>query len=108
MVYIDLKSAIHQAEKAHGVHDLDHISRDILHEITLAQLGKQPLCISDLARNSRHGTAPTIYTRIKKLVDAGWVERSENEDDKRSVILTITPKTQTVIKKISKVLERAL
>lgn len=108
MVYINLKSAIYEAEKANGVHDLDHISRDMLHQITVAQIRKQPLCISDLAQNSQHGTAPTVYARLKKLVEAGWIERSENKNDKRSVILTITPKTQTTIKKISRVLERSI
>ncbi len=107
MDYITLKTAIQEAERNHGIQDLDHVSREILHEITIAHHKGQHLRISDIARKLQYGTPPTIYARIKELVDGGWVERLENENDKRSMLLTITPKAKTVFRKISKALERA-
>lgn len=95
MSYVNLIAAIAAAEKQHGLDDLDVISKDILQHIACAALTHGKVRISDITREG-HATFPTVINRVRKLDEDGWISRSEDPDDKRVVLLHITPKTQAV------------
>ena len=105
MKYTTLRHAIVEAEKQHGLHELDFMMREILHAITHAHVNNKPMRVSYLIKNKEHGTFPTISTKLKKLVDGGWVERRGDELDGRSVLLGATPKTLATFELISTLIE---
>lgn len=107
MKYTTLRQAIVEAEKQHGLHELDFMMRELLHAITHAHVNNEPLRVSHLMKNPAHGTFPTISAKLKKLVDGGWVERRGDDQDRRSVLLEATPKTLATFDQISSLLETA-
>ena len=106
MRYVELKAAIKAAEKAHGVHELDFVSREILHTIASANLMGVKISVSNVTKAGHFGTPPTAFSRLDKLVKGGWIVKREDEDDKRVALLEITPMARTKFKKMSKALER--
>lgn len=107
MKYATLRQAIVEAERQHGLHELDFMMRELLHAITNAHVNNEPMRVSHLMRNPAHGTFPTISAKLKKLVDEGWVERRGNEQDRRLVLLEATPKTLATFDLISNLIEAA-
>lgn len=105
MKYTRLRQAIAEAEKQHGLHELDHVMRELLHDIAQACMNNEKLRVTHLAKDSAHGTFPTLNARLKKLVEGGWIERKDDEHDKRSVILEVTPKTIDAFNMISTALD---
>ena len=105
MKYTTLRQAIVEAEKQHGLHELDFMMRELLHAITEAHVNNEPLRVSHLMRNPDHGTFPTVSAKLKKLVEGGWIERRDDEHDRRSVRLEATPKTLAAFDMISSALD---
>lgn len=103
--YTHLRQAIAEAERQHGLHELDHVMRELLHDIAVACMNNEKLRITHLARDAAHGTFPTLNARLKKLVEGGWIERRGDAQDRRSVILEVTPKTVAAFNMISDALE---
>ena len=95
MSYVNLIAALSAAERQHGLGSLDVISREILQMIACASLTHDKIRISDITREG-HVTFPTVIARIRKLSEDGWIARHEDPDDKRVMLLSITPKTQAV------------
>ena len=102
--YIELKEAIATAEQRHGIHELDFLSREILHKIAAANLKKQSVRVSSISEGNGFGTMPTLHARLTKLVDGGWIEKVDDPEDARAVLLEITPKTKSIFRKISNAL----
>ncbi len=105
MKYMDLKTAIAETEKQHGIHSLDFVSREILHFIASANLLNKKVRVTDIHNENLFGSAPTIYSRLNRLVASGWIERKEDDNDGRTILLQITSRTRDRFKKMSKALE---
>lgn len=105
MKYVKLKAAIAAAEREHGIHGLDFVSREILHTIASANLMDVKIRASDVTKDAIFGTPPTVYSRLNKLVEGGWIIKKEDEDDRRAALLEITPMARAKFKKMSKALE---
>lgn len=99
MSYVSLIAAISVAEKENGLDTLDIIAKEILQMIACASLTHGKIRVSDITREA-HATFPTVIGRLRKLTDDGWITRTEDPDDKRAVLLNITPKTQAVFDKV--------
>ncbi len=106
MKYVKLKGAIVAAEKEHGLHGMDYTSREILHTIASANLMEVKCRVSDVVKEGHFGTPPTVYARLDKLVEGGWIIKTKDKDDGRAVLLEITPMARAKFKKMSKALER--
>lgn len=102
--YIQFKEAIATAEKVHGLYEVDPSTREILQAIASANVSDKEIRVSDIKNQEVFGTLPTVLTRLQKLVEAGWIERKEDTEDGRVVLLQITPKAKSIFKKISKAL----
>lgn len=96
-----LKSAIAKAEKQYGLHEIDPNSREILQTIAAANVLDTKIRASDIRNANVFGTLPTVLTRLQKLVDEGWIDRKQDAEDGRVVLLEITAKCRTKFKKIS-------
>ena len=65
----------------------------------LTLLAETSYNISELAE--LHGVSlPTMSNTISKLVDAGWVERHRSKEDRRVVMLALTPTGQKIVEEI--------
>ena len=104
MKYVKLKAAILAAEKEQGLDGLDFLSREILHLIASANVSGVKLRVSDVTKDAVFGTSPTVYARLNKLVEGGWIVKKADEDDKRVALIQITSMAREKLKKISKAL----
>lgn len=77
---------------------LDETSRQILFQVANNQQTGQITTVSDITRQSHYGTAPTVYTRLKKLVELGFITSNPNPADGRSNILKLTKRSEKLIK----------
>lgn len=65
----------------------------------LTLLAESSYNLSELAE--LHGVSlPTMSNTMSKLVAAGWVERHRSQEDRRVVMLTLTPSGQQLVEKI--------
>ena len=101
--FLNLLRAIAAAEQQHGIRELDFLSREILHKIAAANIKKQSVRVSSIGEGNGFGTMPTVLARLARLVDGGWIEKVDDPEDARAVLLEITPKTKSIFRKISNV-----
>lgn len=65
----------------------------------LTLLGQKSCNLSELAE--LHGVSlPTMSSTMSKMVAAGWVERHRSQEDRRIVMLVLTPAGQSLIEEI--------
>ena len=105
MEYVRLKTAIAAVEKKHGLEDLDLTSREMLNTIASANLTGIKIKVSDLRRENTFGALPTVLSRLKKLVEGGWIEKKKGEEHRGIVLLQITPMARNAFTRLSKALE---
>ena len=79
---------------------LDESSRRMLFQVAEAYNAGKPLIVSDLAKNTDYGTAPTVYGRLKKLLDSGLIQNRQSPEDGRAIQLLPTPKAQKQLKEL--------
>jgi DNA-binding MarR family transcriptional regulator len=99
MSYVNLIAALSAAEKEHGLHTLDALSKEILQMVGCADMLHQKIRVSDIIRDG-HTTFPTVITHLRKLTEEGWLVKSEDPSDRRVILLHITPKTQNAFDSI--------
>lgn len=101
MTYLELILSIEAAEKKNGIAKLDSISKEILKIIAAGEMSSRKVRMSDL---SSVATFPTIKAHLKVLLDGGWIERADDESDKRIALLLITSRTRLVFEEITEAL----
>jgi DNA-binding MarR family transcriptional regulator len=107
MDYLKLRAIMATAEQDSGFGELSSASREMLIEIGMAaQIDGKPTHVTDLTRSERHGTLPTVVKRISDLVEAGWVVKTESPEDGRAKILSLSPKSESIFRKMSKTVRK--
>ena len=99
MFYLKLTRAIENAESDHGISKFDPISKEILKRVATADEMTRKLMMKDL---SDLGSFPTVQTHLNKLIDLGWIERRNDENDKRAVLLVVAPRARQALQAVSK------
>lgn len=77
---------------------LDDTSRQILLQIAKNQEDGKTTTVSDVTRTNQYGTAPTVYTRLKKLLELDLIASSPNPADGRSNHLKLTNRSVRILK----------
>ena len=77
---------------------LDDTSRQILFQIAENQGNGKTTTVSDVTRTNEYGTAPTVYTRLKKLLELDLIVSSPNPADGRSNHLKLTNRSVRMLK----------
>ena len=103
MNYLQLMDAIAGAERRCGVAELDALSREMLRLIASAHMKHGKVRMTDLRR---FGSFPTIQNHVERLVLGDWIERVEDDKDRRIVVLSPLPKTMETIQAITEDLHR--
>ena len=98
MFYLELNSAIESAESDYGISNLHWISKEIFKRVASAERMDRKLMIKDLYDL---GTFPTIRVHLNKLIEQGWIERHDSEEDKRIVHLSVAPRARQALNAIS-------
>lgn len=95
------------AEQESGFSELNHASREMLVEIGMAaEIHGKPVHVTDLTRSERHGTLPTVVKRISDLAADGWIVKTESPEDGRAKILSLSPKSESMFRKMSKTVRK--
>jgi DNA-binding MarR family transcriptional regulator len=67
----------------------------------LTLLAEKSRNLSELAE--QHAVSlPTMSSTVSKMVTAGWVERQRSQQDRRVVMLALTPAGQAIVQEIGK------
>jgi hypothetical protein len=102
MTYLDLIATIASAEREHGIHEIDVVSRQILQTIAVANIAGDRMHMKDL---SAIATFPTLHSHVQRLIDTGWLDKTADETDRRATLLHITPKAMDVFRKLTEALD---
>lgn len=70
----------------------------------LTMLASQPRSLSELAQ-MQGVSLPTISNSVSTLVERGWVTRSSPSNDRRVVLVTVTPEGTATLARVSKAAE---
>jgi len=105
----DLLVRIYRIFSAIGSQDqpLDDLSRSIFLQVAEASANKQNIKVSDVVHSGIGATAPTVYGRLKQLIDMDLIRSSTDPEDGRAVLLALTPKAQKKMKKMAQELREA-
>lgn len=96
-----------KAEQESGFSELGFASREMLVEIALAaEIDGEHTHVTDLTRSERHGTLPTVVKRISDLVQDGWIVKTGSPEDGRAKILSLSPKSESIFRKMSKTVRK--
>lgn len=107
MEYLKVRAILAMAEQESGLNELNAASRDMLVEIGMAaEIDGKPTHVTDLTRSERHGTLPTVVKRIAELVEDGWIVKTESPEDGRAKILSLSPKSESIFRKMSKTIRK--
>ena len=71
----------------------------------LSVLSQRPRMLTELA--SLHGVSlPTMSSSVSAMGERGWVKRSAPEDDRRVVMVEVTPAGRAALERVARAAER--
>lgn len=73
----------------------------------LSMLGSQPRTLTELAQ-LQGVSLPTMSNSISRLVERGWVKRSSPAEDRRMVLVEVTPLGRATLDRVGKAAETQL
>ncbi|WP_395663115.1 hypothetical protein [Aestuariivirga sp.] len=91
-----------------GDEPLDVISREILLSIATSQINGKLLRISDIRFNPEFGSPVTALSRLRFLMETGWVKSVKDPVDGRAQLLALTTRSNKSIVQIAAKLRRAI
>lgn len=77
-------------------------SRRLLQLIGEAEELSASTRVGDVVRQSRLGTAPTVYSSLEELETGGWIERRRDPSDHRAATLHLTARAWRVFDRMSR------
>jgi len=78
-----INQLVRAIEERTGLMEMDFASREMLKFIGEAQTASKTLSVSDIVKSEIFGTPPTVYSRLTKLEEAGWINSRANAEDGR-------------------------
>ena len=96
-----INRAIRAVESQTGMDQLDLSSRSILTFIGDAESQQKTLNVSDVVKGPGFGTAPTVYSRIAELEQAGWIKCVPDPKDGRAKHVRLTPLARKAFTRMS-------
>lgn len=101
-------AVVRSIEQTVGLADLDFCSRSILTFVGEAEMEQRKLKVSDVIRSSLFGTPPTVYSRLRDLEEAGWIEYSFNPSDGREKMVLLSRTAKRAYRKMSTEIQKRL
>ena len=91
-----------------GLNEVDMSARAILDFIAEAYFVGRPLRSSDIVKISKFGTAPTVYSHLAKLENAGWILYKAVPVDRRAKHILLTPPAKRAFNRMSREVQKLL
>lgn len=101
-----LSRLLREAGARSGLSTVDRTNRSILEFIGEMELTGGPVYVKTVVGSGLFGTAPTVFSRLQQLENAGWVERYTDADDGRSRRIVLTSRSRKAFTKMSSELGR--
>jgi hypothetical protein len=76
-----------------GKAPLDEVSREIVLAVAASQINGKLLRISDVRYNPEFGSPMTALSRLRVLIETGWVRSVDDPTDGRVQLLTLTARS---------------
>ena len=89
-----------------GLDAVDVSSRSILNFIGEAEAEERTLNVSDIVKAPGFGTPPTVYTRLSKLEQGGWIEFKPNPQDGRAKHVRLTRNARKAYARMSEAIRK--
>ncbi len=77
------------------------------HFALLTVLARQPSTVSELAQ-LRGVSLPTMSNSVSALINRGWARRTPSPDDRRVLIVDVTPAGRATVERVGRAAERRL
>jgi hypothetical protein len=103
-----IKAVLRAIEGEEGLHEFDTTSREILVFIGQAFAAGQNLRATDIASNPAFGSPATIYGRLGKLADSGWIKSIPDAQDGRVKLVVPTSQAQGAFNRMSSALSKLI
>ena len=91
-----------------GKEPLDEVSREIVLAVAASQINGKLLRISDVRYNPEFGSPVTALSRLRFLMETGWVKSVKDPVDGRAQLLALTTRSNKSIVQIAAKLRRAI
>ena len=101
-------SVVRSIEARTGLDQLDLSARAILRFVAERNFDGHSTRSSDVVQLCGLGTAPTVYSRLSELEEAGWIKSAHDPEDGRVKRLTLTPRAEKAFKQMSRELARLI
>lgn len=99
---------IRSIESSTGLDQLGLSARAILMFVAERNAEGHHTRSSDMVQLGGLGTAPTVYSRLSELEEAGWITSAHDPRDGRIKRLTLTPRAEKAFRQMSKELARVI
>ena len=99
---------LRSVEETSGLDAVDVSSRSMLNFIGEAETEERTLNVSDIVKAPGFGTPPTVYTRLSKLEEAGWIEFRPNPQDGRAKHVRLTRNARKAYARMSEAIRCSL
>ncbi len=89
-----IHQVIRAVEERCGLVELDLAAREILRLVGDGEASGKRLNVSEIVRHSEFGSPPTIFSRIARLHEAGWIAYAPDPSDGRIRIVELTARAR--------------
>lgn len=96
-----INRVVRAIEATSGLDELDISARAILSFIGEAEAEQRTLNVSDVVKGPGFGTAPTVYSRLAELENAGWIKCTPDPRDGRAKHVMLTALARRTYAKMS-------
>lgn len=97
---------LRSVEETSGLDAIDVSSRSILNFIGDAETEERTLNVSDIVKAPGFGTPPTVYARLSKLEEAGWIEFRPHPQDGRAKHVRLTRNARKAYARMSEAIRK--
>lgn len=103
-----IQRVIRAVEERCGLDELDLVAREILRLVGDGEASGMKLNVSEIVRHSEFGSPPTIFSRISRLQEGGWITYAPDPSDGRIRIVGLTARARRAFAQMSAAAVKAI
>lgn len=106
--FLRVKAILRAIEGDEGLNAFDSVSRELLNFVLHKHSQSQSLRVTDITSNLSFGSPATIYGRLAKLSESGWIKTIASPEDGRVKIVVPTTQALNSLSRMSDALQKAI
>lgn len=107
-VIFKINQVIRAIEERSGLGDLDLTAKEILRFIGEGEAARKRINVTEIVRHTEFGSPPTIFTRISRLEEEGWIAYAPDPTDGRVRNVELTAKARKAFTQMSAAATKAI